>query len=171
MPVFVTPLNASDSGLCGTDLLQTLSLDCSQVPKPVVDDTVAILSRRMPMVSPILNGSAGVWSTLEVLLTLKHVGIQSGPTAALHVHAYAWCTQVPGKPLGQDGVVAVWMAYVGMHEMLSSGQQGDREGSWPIPLVIITRCFDSLASAWASTGKLKQIICHLCLRSFSLDCA
>ena len=43
---------------------------------------------------------------------MKRVGMQSGPSAGVHVHVNAWSTAVPGKPCKQHGVAAVWLAYV-----------------------------------------------------------
>lgn len=74
----------------------------------------------------VLSGKKGATAMVEVLGTLRYMGIQAGPTQGLHVHVNVLNSQVPGTRLTFRGIISVWVAWAKyqliINEMLSPGR-------------------------------------------------
>jgi hypothetical protein len=85
---------------------------------------------KSPAPPDVLSGKDGFQQVVEMVAILRHMGVQAGPSAGLHVHINAIKKNVPGKTLTPDGVASVWGAYVkyqlAIDEMLSPSRIGNK---------------------------------------------
>lgn len=70
----------------------------------------------------VLSGSTGFRAAIDVLMVLRSMGIQAGPTCGLHVHVNVR-GRAKGSKLTRKQIAYVWAAYAryqfSIHEMLS----------------------------------------------------
>lgn len=97
------------------------------------------------LISPILSGMSGLRSTAEVMVALKELGIQAGPSSGMHVHVNAgkpWNGDAKasmGSHLSAKQILNVWAHYARFQLVINEMLQDSRIGnSYAFPLLFTT---------------------------------
>jgi hypothetical protein len=113
-----------------------------------------------PGIPHVLSGSDGFRSVVEILAVTRHMGIQAGPSASLHIHVNVMHPEAPGDVLPPKKIAYIWAAYAKyqlvIDEMLSPSRPGNHYAS---------RLFLADCKAQKSSGKCHHNQCG-CLRRF-----
>jgi len=95
------------------------------------------------LVSPILSGVAGLKSMVEVTTTLKHLGVQAGPSAGMHVHVNVgrpWKDEASpemGSHFSAKQIFNVWAHYARFQLVINEMLQDSRIGNaYAHPLLV-----------------------------------
>eukprot|EP00930_Biecheleria_cincta_P099532 TRINITY_DN9115_c1_g1_i1.p1 TRINITY_DN9115_c1_g1~~TRINITY_DN9115_c1_g1_i1.p1 ORF type:complete len:652 (-),score=103.99 TRINITY_DN9115_c1_g1_i1:74-1939(-) len=97
------------------------------------------------LISPVLSGMRGLRSTVEVMVALRELGIQAGPSSGMHVHVNAgkpWNGDAKasmGSHLSAKQILNVWAHYARFQLVINEMLQDSRIGnSYAYPLLFTT---------------------------------